>query len=506
MTWFLPVVTGFLLVASYPKVEQGYLAWIAFSLLIAFIWKVKSPAAAFAGGFVAGIVHLLFLQIWIPTVLAHYGGLSGSLSWIAYGLMLILLALFPGAACFATKSLVRRGGDAFLFSLPFIWAVMEYALNYFPFGGYPWILAGYSQSNYLRLIQIADVTGVFGISFLILFFNVAVFWLGLNCKRGLHGWRPLIAAALLVFLCVIYGNYSLRRWGAIKPDFKAAMLQANISYDEPESVMLDKFERGYVRLAERLKSSPDLLLIPESPSPVAFESGSGYQQAVERLAKSFPMGLVFNNVREERIKGDEQYYNSAYFLNGDGNLVNVYDKMHLVPFGEYMPLQGLFQFIRIISKDVSGFSPGRNYQLIKIGGHPSNAVICFEIVFPSLVRGSVRKGSQLILNLTNDGWYGDSSAPYQHFAIARWRAIENRRYLLRAANSGVSAFIEPTGRIQTSTGILREAVCEGRFAFIGHLTFYARYGDVFVFVCAIIACGFFVLAFSPIRFYSGRVS
>jgi apolipoprotein N-acyltransferase len=506
MTWFLPVVTGLLLVASFPKAEQGYFAWIAFSLLIAFIWIAKSPAVAFAGGFVAGIVQLFFLQIWIPTVLAHYGGLSGVLSWIAYGLMLILLALFPGAACLFAKSLILRGGDAFLFSLPFIWAVMEYALNYLPFGGYPWILAGYSQSNYLRFIQIADVTGVYGISFLVLFFNVAVFWMGLRWKRRLHGAWPLITAALLIVLCVIYGNFSLRRWSAIRPDFRAAMLQANISYDEPESVMLDKFERGYLRLAERLKSSPHLLLIPESPSPVAFESGSDYRQAVERLAKRFPMGLVFNNVREEQSKGNEHYYNSAYFLNSDGKLVNIYDKMHLVPFGEYIPLQDVFRFIKIISKDVSGFSPGRNYQLIKIGERPSNAIICFEIVFPGLVRGFVRKGSQLILNLTNDGWYGDSSAPYQHLTIARWRAIENRRFLLRAANSGISAFIEPTGRIQTSTGILQEAVCEGRFAFIGHLTFYSRYGDVFVFVCAIIACGFLVLAFSPKRIYPRRVA
>ncbi len=500
----MPALTGILLAASFPKVELGFLAWIAFIPLIAFIRRSPNGFSAFCGGFTAGVVHLFFLQIWIPDVLARYGGLSEALSWIAYGLMLVLLSIFPGAACLAAKSLVRRGGDSFLFSLPCLWAAMEYALNYFPFGGYPWILTGYSQSGFLRLIQIADLTGVYGVSFLVLFFNTAVYYTALHRKRGAAGAGPLIAAALLILLSSVYGGFSLRRWDAVQPNFRAALLQANISYEESATAMLDKFERGYVRMADRLKYSPDLLLIPESPSPVLFETGSSYRQALERLATRFPMGLIFNNVREEPSESGAKYFNSAYFLDRNGNLTHVYDKIHLVPFGEYVPLQGLLRFFRIVSKDVSFFSQGRDYRVVELDGRPANAVICFEIVFPGLVRRFVREGSRLILNLTNDGWYGDSSAPFQHLAIARWRAIENRRYLLRAANTGVSSIIEPTGRMQTSTGILQEATCEGRFAFIEHKTFYARYGDVFIFVCAIIALGCFILAFTPAIHYSGR--
>jgi apolipoprotein N-acyltransferase len=152
----------------------------------------------------------------------------------------------------------------------------------------------------------------------------------------------------------------------------------------------------------------------------------------------------------------------------------------------------LFFFFDTISKDVGEFHPGGAYRIIGIGNHPANAIICFEDIFPALVRHFVEKGSELIVNLTNDGWYGRSAAPYQHLSIARFRAIENRRYLLRAANSGFSALIEPTGRIQTSTGLMVEAVCEGRFAFLKQKSFYTRYGDVLVFLCAIISCGFLI--------------
>ena len=271
------------------------------------------------------------------------------------------------------------------------------------------------------------------------------------------------------------------------------MLQGNISFDDSERVLRDKFQDGYVRMADRLSPS-DLLILPESPSPMNFESDSNYRRTLEFLAGRFPLGMVFNNVTYRGPEQNRQYFNSAYFLDRNGTLAGVYDKMHLVPFGEYIPLKELFSFMNTVSKDEDFFSPGSDYLVVTIGGHPANAIICFEAVFPRLVRGFVQRGSRLIINLTNDGWYGDSAAPYQHLEIARFRAVENRRYLLRATNSGISALVEPTGRIQGPTGILRQAICEGRFDFIGSDTLYTRYGDVFVLLCAIIPCGLAIWA------------
>ena len=428
----------------------------------------------------------------MPPVLTRYGGLPAALAWIAYGLLVAVLSCFTALACAVSKYFLQRGGNGFLFLFPAIWILSEYAVTYFPFGGFPWLLTGYTQANYLGVIQIADVTGVYGISFLVAWVNTMTAWIFVRRRHRTAIGIPLIATILFVAAGLAYGAVSLhrfqngRRFESGDRDYRVAMLQLNLSVDEPEQVLADKYRRGYQRMADGLiHSNVDLLVLPESPSPVFFQFDPAFRQAMANLARQFPLGIVFNNISTE----EEKYLNSAFYLDGNGDLKGVYSKIHLVPFGEYIPLKRFFSFIDSISRDVGEFAPGHEATLIEMDGHPSNAVICFEAIFPALVRRFSEKGSQLIINLTNDGWYGRSSAPYQHLAIARLRAVENRRYLIRAANSGFSALIEPTGRIQTSTGLFQEAVCEGRFAFLAGETFYTRYGDVLVFLCAIISVG-----------------
>ncbi|MBN2318563.1 MAG: apolipoprotein N-acyltransferase [Acidobacteria bacterium] len=500
MLLLLPALTGFLLVASFPRFNQAYLAWIAFIPLIAFVVRVRKPVRAFLGGYVAGGIELFALLVWMPAVLQRYGGLSVWLAWTGYVLLILLLACFLGAGCYATKKLMLRGGDACLLLFPAVWIVIEYAQTKIPFGGFPWLLVGYSQSDWLSLIQIADLTGVYGISFLVTGFSTAVVWAVMHKGRNFRAWWPVLGIILLVFACFLYGRASLDRWDGFQEDSSAAMLQGNLSADETGPVLAEKYQDGYLRMADDLQfSSVDLLILPESPTPVMYEQNAPYREMLKDLAVRYTYGLIFNNIRREETGEGLKYFNSAYYLNGKGALSGAYDKIHLVPFGEYIPLKRLFVFMRTISQDVGGFHPGRENKIFKLGQHPANAIVCFEAIFPGLVRGFVRNGSRLIVNLTNDRWYGDSSAPFQHFSIARWRAVENRRYLLRAANSGISAVIEPTGRIQTATGILQQAVCEGRFAFIAQQTFYTRYGDMFVFLCAIIVCSFTILVLTRER-------
>jgi apolipoprotein N-acyltransferase len=493
MQLLLPALTGILLAVSFPRVGQGCLAWIAFIPLFLAVSRTVTSARAFCAGFLAGAIQLVALLVWMPRVLADYGALPKALAAVAYGLVICMFSCYPGAVCAMTKFLMRRRGNAFLLLFPFIWVASEYAQSLSPFGGFPWLLTGYSQTGYLALIQIADLTGVYGVSFLILSANAALTWILLRRKPVLSAWGPLVAVLGLTAAVLIYGRISLEKWDRIQPDFHAAMLQGNLDIDEPEEVLSKKFTTGYVRMADSLEPSRvDLLILPESPSPASFQYDSSYNQILEDLARRYILGLVFNNIRYEESEGQGRYFNSAYFLDSSGATAGVYDKIHLVPFGEYIPLKKLFSFAETITKDVGSFSPGWEHRVVNLRGRPANAIICFEAVFPGLVRRFVRQGSQLIINLTNDRWYGDSSAPYQHLAIARWRAVENRRYLLRAANSGITALIEPSGRIQSATGLLTEAVCRGRFAFLTELTPYARYGDVFVFLCAIIVLAAFV--------------
>jgi apolipoprotein N-acyltransferase len=492
MVWSLPILTGLLFAASFPRIDQGYLAWIAFIPLVVFMLKVRTRRRAFFGGFLSGAMSLSALMIWIPAVLTRYGELPTALAWAAFALMIAMLACYPAVACALTKHLVQRGGDAYILAFPAVWIVMEYAQSLSPFGGLPWNLAGYSQSAYLSLIQFADIAGVFGVSFLLLWTNTALVWFVYH--RGARiACAPLAAALLMIGACFLYGGIMRRHWENATGQYRAAILQGNISYEDPEPILSDMFRRGYVQMADRLgPGGAHLLVLPESPTPVAFQYDASYRTALEELSRRFSFGLIFNNIRSVETDSGWNYFNSAYFLDGSGWLTGIYDKIHLVPFGEYIPLKKLFFFAETITKDVGEFRPGKDYRIVEVGRHPANAIICFEAVFPDLVRRFVNEGSRLIVNLTNDGWYGNSSAPYQHFAIARFRAIENRRYLIRAANTGISAVIEPSGKVQSPTNLLQEAVSRGTFSFIEKKTLYTRYGNVLVFLCAIILCAVWI--------------
>jgi len=484
----LPVLAGILAAAAFPDLGRGDLAWVALTPLVYFVARVGSPVRIFSGVWLGGIVQYLGILYWIPGTLVRYGSLPLAASWGLFLLMAALLASFQAAACVATRSCMNRRGAPCLLLFAPAWVAAEYLRSSFPFGGFPWMLLGYSQTDSLRLIQVADITGVWGISLLIAWVNTALVWAFLN-RRRLASLAPLAGGLAGIAAFAAYGSASLRHWDAIQPDRRAAMLQGNLSVDEPDSSLRWKYLEGYLEMADQLAPGEiDLLLLPESPSPILYQHDRGYREALSRLARRFPLGMVLNNVFFSEAGGSSEYFNSAFFLDKAGQLAGRYDKVHLVPFGEYVPLQTVFFFSRAITRDVGNFHPGSDYPVVPLDGHPANAIICFEAVFPDLSREFVLRGSQLIINLTNDGWYGDTAAPYQHLAMARWRAIESRRFLLRAANSGISAVVAPSGRIQVRTGLLRRETAVGSFAFLPGMTFYARHGGFCRNACVIILC------------------
>lgn len=494
----LPALSGLLSFASLPALGQAYLAWVAQVPLILFVLRSKGGPPAFLGGIVTGFVQFSFLLAWIPAVLVHYGNIPAAVAWILFALLMIALAVYPGLACAVTGISVRRAGKGLLLVFPFAWVTAEVLRSFTLFGGFPWMLTGYSQTDNLRIIQIADITGVYGVSFVILCFNVGIAWLLDNGARKLRNFLPVLGAAGLVTVCLAYGSRSLQHWDGASPRYTAALLQGNISADDPDAVMRSKFDEGYLLMAAQIEDrGVDLLVLPESPAPKSFQFDAEYRQKLQNLARRYPLGVIFSNIALPEAPGGSRYFNSAYFLGQDGSVRGRYDKIHLVPFGEYVPLKSLFFFFDSITQEVSDFSPGSELVGVETPAGRMNAIICFEAVFPGLVRKFVNRGSQLIVNLTNDGWYGDGAAPYQHLAMARWRAVENRRYLLRATNSGISAIIDPAGRIAASTRLLRKDVCLGHFDFISYESFYTRRGDVLAVLCAIISI--LALAWSCVR-------
>jgi len=497
--WILPLATGLALAAAFPRIGQGWLGWAAWVPILVFVAQTERRRGAFAGGWLAFAVEFFILLRWMPDVMGRYGGMAPLLAWAAYALLVAVLACYPAAACLFTRHLMsaspRRGcardiqrREWPLLLFPFAWVAVEFLESVSPIEGLPWLLAGYTQTRFPAVLQTADLAGVYGVSFLVMSVNTALAWLWLRRRRrGLGAYAPLGAAAALFLGALLYGQGALRRWEETGAPFHAALLQGDISVDDTWEAMDDKFAAGYVRAAGRLAPPVDLLVLPESPVTRRFLTDARYRRTMEALARRYPLGLVFNNVNlGKRADGTEARYNSAFFLDGGGRLAGVYDKIHLVPFGEYVPYKDLFFFAESVSSEMGGFDAGTEARVLRLGGRPANAVVCFEAAFPDLVRRFVAQGSQLVVNLTNDGWYGVSDAPYQHLEIARVRAVENRRYFLRAANSGVSAVIGPTGRLQGATGLMREAVCRGDFAFIGEKTLYTRYGGVFIWLCAII--------------------
>ena len=520
--FLLSVAAGLLLAAAFPRANQAWLGWAAWIPLILLVVRAKSRRAAFYGGWLTGVIWFFILLRWMPEVMASYGGMPRFLSWAAYALLIALLAFYPASACAFTRHLIFRRGERCLLLFPFIWMVMELAASLTPCGGFPWLLAGYTQTRFLTVIQIADITGIYGVSFLLVCVNTAAAWFlhkkfskeapvkrrfgsGRKARaarqgdsdapaftgrfQGSEAFIPLLAAGVLTAGVLIYGQIAVNRWEKSEAPFRAAMLQGNLSVDDPYGELNEKFEQGYVHMADSLApGSADILILPESPSPKLFQSDESYRRTMENLSRRYPLGMIFCNINfGEPRDGTAAYFNSAFFLAGDGTLSGVYDKIHLVPFGEYIPYKKLLFFAETVSKEMGGFSEGRELRILPLGGRPANAVICFEAVFPDLVRRFVAGGSQVIVNLTNDGWYGVSAAPYHHLEIARVRAVENRRYFLRAANTGFSAVIEPTGRIAASTGLAEKSICLGRFGFIEETTFYSRHGNVFLWLCVIIS-------------------
>ncbi len=484
----------------FPGLSQHYLAWIALAPLLWAILSSRSVLAAAGSGLLAGTVQWLLLLAWIPRVMMYYGGLPPVAAWALLALLSLYLGLYHAAACLCTRYCMNRGGPAYLLLFPFCWIGTECLRSYFLTGGFPWLLLGYSQTESPRLIQIADVTGVFGLSFFIAWVNTAAVWLWIYRRRLLLALCPTAGAVSMLLGLLLYGENALSRWERVNAPHTVVMLQGDLAPEESFAQLAWKSQEGYVAMLKEMGGAPvDLLLLPEAPAARSFQYDAEHRAAMQQLARGTRVGLVLNNVHREEAGESERYYNSAYFLAPDGGLLGRYDKIHLVPFGEYVPWSSLFFFLDTVTRDVGSFSPGSNYEVANMGGHPLNAVICFEAVFPQLSRRFVRKGSTLMVNLTNDRWYGDSAAPYQHLLMARWRAVENRRFFLRATNSGISAIITPTGKIQASSGLLREEVCSGRFGWIRETTVYSRHGEAFAVLCAIITVlGAVIATWGPI--------
>jgi apolipoprotein N-acyltransferase len=482
--YILAVISGILLALSFPKPDISLLAWCAFIPLFLAIGK-KTPQKAFRLGFVAGMTAYGGLLYWLNIVMVTYGKLHWSVSVCLYLTLAAYIAAYVGVIAY----FVRRGEEAGitpLLTFPVMWVGLEYFRAFF-LTGFPWASLGYSQYRILPLIQVADITGVYGVSFLIAFANVVLYRLvkGLVTRDARS--YPLKSGAILALLLVLvfgYGSRQLRHEESGAP-LKVALVQGNISQD----VKWDPaFQQATVEIYERLsrlagKDKCDLVVWPESAAPFFFQSDAKFAARIQTLARELDSCLLFGSPAYEK-RGDRiSYLNSAFLLSPTGEVLGRSDKMHLVPFGEYVPLARFLPFVTKLVEGIGDFSPATSLTPLNTGKGKVGVLVCFEGIFPELARTYVREGARLLVNISNDAWYKRSSAPYQHLAMTVFRAVENRVPLVRATNTGISAIIDSRGELHDATPIFQEAVVTGTVRLGEGNTLYDRLGDMFAWLC-----------------------
>ena len=490
----LAALSGILLTGAFPKIGLDWLIWFALLPLL-YALKDLTMRSAFRMGFITGLIHFLSLLYWLVPVMRTYGYLPAYLSiavlFLFAAVLALFIALFSTALAAFGKTPIRC-----LIMIPICWVALEY-LRSFIFSGFPWELLGYSQFNRLPLIQISDIFGVYGLSALIAFTNGTLVisllyftkrrWQDTNISNRLAVGSIITLMAALV-LTLLYGHWRLTdidKRIAASPKARIAVIQGNID----QAIKWDPaFQIDTVKKYNRLSASiieqyPDLIVWPESATPFYFLYDIKPSELVFEGIDQNAIDYLIGSPSFVRTNDVVQYFNSAYLISPQTKTMGKYDKTHLVPYGEYVPFKKWLPFLGKIVAQVGDFRAGTIGKTLQWKDHQIGVQICYEIIFPGLSRAMARNNASLLINITNDAWFGKTSGPYQHFSMTVFRAVENRRSLARAANTGISGFIDPAGRILAATELLKEAAETRSLPMLKEKTVYTSIGDLFARVC-----------------------
>ena len=487
MDLLLALLSGALLALSFPKFGNPAFAWIALApLLVAVSRRGVKGTRAFALGLVTGAVYFWGTLYWLVQTMTTYGGLATPVAALCALVLVAYLSLFPALFGWAHARLGRTFGPGAVLFAPAVWVAGEMGRTYL-LDGFPWELLGYSQSSILPIVQTASLVGVYGLSALIAFVSAAASYAALT--RGARRWRPLAISATIVLACGIWGAARIRAQRLVNQGtpIKVAVLQGNIPQDEKwdpatRSAILNR----YLEMTrEAIGRGVKFVIWPESATPLPYEQDVVGGAAIRRLANEGKITLLIGSDQVEPLLPtaagkpvQERYYNAAYLIEPSGATAAVYRKIHLVPFGEFVPFKRVLFFVGPLVDAVSDFTPGTEPLTLPVQGHRVSTAICYEVIYGSLIRAFVQRGSELLTTITNDAWYGRSSAAYQHWQQASLRAVEEGRYLARAANTGISGFIDPYGRILQQSNMFESAVLADDVRFLTDRTVYSRIGDL----------------------------
>jgi apolipoprotein N-acyltransferase len=511
--WLLVFSSSILQILVFPRPGLTFLSWISLAPLIYAILRARevdatvlldsqspsflipaTPKQGFVLGWASGSLWYLGTCYWVFHVMHSYGQLNAFVSFI----LLILFALYLGLNHGIFGALLAWAGQAragfsrrALVLAPFLWVTVELIRNYV--FGFPWNLLGNAQVDNVPLSRIATVTGVYGLSFEIALVNTvfAATFLVDKSRR-----KAMIAAALVSSIALQSERFV--RLDPTPTDSQATLVQQDVPIrDDWNYENYDKLlnELAAISVAPASPNGePGLIVWPESPAPF-FLNDRRFMDAVSGVAKKSNAFVVAGSIglRSQKNRTPDEIYNSAAVISPDGVEASRYDKVHLVPFGEYIPFRRMLSFAKALTGEVGNFVPGGDRAPVPLGRHRAGIFICYESLFPNEVREFAAHGAEYFINISNDGWFGESGAPWQHLDVARMRAIENNRWLLRGTNTGITAVVDPVGRIVQVAPRNKRIALQVSYGHDTETTFYTRNGDWFPILCAIISLvGLFV--------------
>lgn len=487
----LAVSSGVLVCISFPTVlfgyklpELGILGWIALVPLFLAI-RDAAPRRAFVLTLVSSLIWYGGSLYWVYRAMHTYGKLSATISTLVTVLLVVVVALYISIAPMLARFVAKRFRGEMIVLLPITWVAVEFLRNYMPANGFPWSNIAMSQYKILPAIQMVDLVGVYGLIFVMVWVNqyVAELICKLRKEAIVNFAQKTAVTVVLMVVVLTYGFIRLHTVPASfrgQPSLSIAMIQGNIDQGEKWEASkakenLDVYRSGVAKL----RNVPlDLIVWPEASYPSYFSTTmASIKPHVLGLTDMEMTSQPYTLMGAVSEEPSGNYHNSAFLFDAHGRIEGQYHKAHLVPFGEYIPWKKLFFFAKKLTQPVGNFIAGTSYEPLEFDGTKMGILICYEDIFPQIARKTTARGAQFLANLTNDAWYGVSSAAYQHLALSIFRAVENRRFLIRSTNSGVSAVVDPWGRTMMESKIFERSLMVGTIAPLTELTPYTRLGD-----------------------------
>lgn len=492
--------SGGLLVFAFPRHTQGWLAWVGLVPLL-LVLPGRSLKEAFLLAYVTGVVFYSSSFAWMFEVAGY--------TFLQHILLHLFLGGYLGLFGLAFAFLCRRSGAATaLIAVPFLWISLEYVRSHMGFLSYPTVLLAHSQHAYPRVIQIASITGAYGVSFLVAAANAALAGAAGRRQDLSRKERAALgaAAAAMAAATLIYGHVRVSSPLAGK-EIRVAVVQGNIAQgDKWDPRHAGTIMHTYEALTrEAARGRPAMIVWPETATPWSITKDPALRREIARIAKNAEAYLLLGSASHQKFQGagarKAELRNSAFLFPPDGrDEAERYDKIRLLPFGEYLPLEGIVPWSYLGIPDLGRYIPGEKVKVLQGPGFRFAATICWENIFPEIVRRSVREGAQVIVNISNEAWFGRGSCPYQFLSVSVLRAVENGSYVVRCANTGISCFIDPRGRVvdrvrgEDGREIFVQGVLSGVVAPRERETIYTRSGEIIVWLSMIISLGFLIEA------------